>query len=294
MQPRTVGSRLDTTPHAYGGGGHEVAEVSRPSTHLNPVRPPPTGRTVPSSKSHPKDLNKLRQELSRHVGALSSQPPSQANSLAPSTTVSRQPSRQPSATSRQLLHDSTTHHRLSGSEYDIEFHEVDTPHVPIISPSKHSYGSHTQKRLPHITVESGSRDNIHFPSLTSQGGRDHVHHHQRSGSYSTTRDPHHTTTSKTLGRVNGHWSSREQYEFPTDSTTSGVLSQLHRVLESLSISCTDQKGHTLYLRCQSTKFQVHVDKDHRNMCQLQFQWLQGGSQELYEDLCSRIFSSLSV
>ena len=289
--PRTVSNRMDTTAHTHGGG-YEVGENTRPSTHLNPVRPPPTGRTVPPSKSHPKDLHKLRQEISRHVGAWNSQPPSQASSLAPSRNVSRQPSRQPSATSRQLLHDPTARHRLSGCEDDIEFHDVDIPYVPTVSPSKHSYGSHTQKRVPHITVESDSRDDIHFPSLTFQSNRDSQH--QRSGSYCGTRDLHHSIASKTLGRVNGHWLPSKQYEFRTDSSTSAILNQLQRAVESLNISCTDQKGNTLYLRCQSTKFQVHVDKEHHGLCQLQFQWLQGGSQELYEELCLRIFKSLSV
>ena len=116
-------NRPDTTLHPHRGG-HDVTEVLRPSTHLNPVRPPPSGHTVHTSASHPKDLNKLRQELNRHTVAWNSQSPSLVGSRNPS----RQPSRQTSASSRHGSQSSISH-RLSVPEFDsdIEFHEV--PHI---------------------------------------------------------------------------------------------------------------------------------------------------------------------
>lgn len=258
-----------------------MTEISRPPTQLKPVKPPPTGHTVHTSASHPRDLHKLRQALNHH--AWNPQPSSQANSLASSRNPSRKTFYQPSDSSRQ-----STSHRLSGSEFDndLEFHTVEAlTHTPDTSPSKNSYTFHSQ-RAPSVGVDS-SDSGIHFPSITPHSTRNT---RQRSSSHGS-REVYHSTFSK--HRKNGHWSSTKQFEFRTEKTLSSILHEMHKSLVELNISCTnsDQKTQTLYLRYQNINFQVHVDKDHLNTCQLHFQWLKGGSQERYEDLCSKIFHS---
>lgn len=271
-------NRPDTTLHPHRGG-HDVTEVLRPSTHLNPVRPPPSGHTVHTSASHPKDLNKLRQELNRHTVAWNSQSPSLVGSRNPS----RQPSRQTSASSRHGSQSSISH-RLSVPEFDsdIEFHEV--PHI--VSPSKHS--SHSQKKVPAITVDSGSSDvHVHFPSIAPPSNLDTRHRSSSHGS----REIFH---SKPPYLKNGHWTPSKTFEFRTDKIKSELLNELQRVVSDLNIIYTDLRGSTLYLKFQGIRFQVQVNKDHVSTCHLHFQWLSGGSQEQYEDLCSQIFRSLSV
>ena len=269
--PRSLRNRPDTTlqPHR---GGHEATELSRPPTHLNPVRPPSMGR---SSTSHPKDLHKLKQDLYRH-GAWNSQPSSQASSLA----GSRNPSRKPSAASRHSM----THHRWSGSDYDndLEFHHVET----VTDTSRHTYTSHSQ-RTPLAAIDS-SDHNVHFPSIAPRSSRNP---HQRTSSHGS-REVYHSTSNK--HHKNGYWSTTKQYEFRTEKAVSAILHDMQKALGDLNISCTssDQKTHTYNLRYQNITFQVHVDKDHLNTCQLHFHWIKGGSEEQYKDLCSLIFRSL--
>ncbi|CAI7995472.1 Hormonally up-regulated neu tumor-associated kinase [Geodia barretti] len=249
-------------------GPHGTAALPRPMTHLNPVRPPPI---FPTSISHPRDLNKLRQEMNRHAWV--SQPPSQASLTGSKRQTSRPASRQPSAAS------SKQSNRLSCPDYydDLEFHEVES----IASSSRQNYGLN---KAPHSTA-----DGVHFPSLAPHSNRGN---HQRSRSH---EHREHTSPVKHPPRTNGHWSPSKQFEFFSKISTSGLLAELSRVAESLNISCTGHKGHTVYLKSQSTKFQVHLDKDSaHSVCRLEFQWLQGGSQERYTRLCSDIFLSLST
>ena len=262
--PRTLRNRPDTTLQPCRGG-QDMTSVARPTSHLNPVRPQPS---FPTSLSQPKDLNEMtthRPEVNRHTW----NPPHNA-SLVGSRPVSRQP-----VSSRQTSQTSFSH-RWSGSEYDLEFYEVESSQGLT---SKHSYA---QKK---VTSNTGRKD-IHFPSITAHCSRDVDH--KRSYSYGSKDVP----LNRPLHRKNGHWSPK-QYEFETDHTASYIISELQRGVERLNISCIDQKGNTVYLKCQSMRFQVHVDKDH-DICQLDFQWLHGGSREQYKDLCLRIFRSLSV
>lgn len=264
--PRSLRNRPDQIQRLV----HDI----RPSTQLNPVRPQPP--TFPTSISHPKDLNKLqlvREELNRQ--SWNSQPPSQA-SLAGSRSTSRQPSRQPSrnpSASSRHTSQSKMANRFSCPEYmyeDIEFHMVE---------------SHN---MSHSNMTQVDDNSLHFPSITDRN-------HQRSRSHDskdTTTPYHHHHTKHHTTRTNGHWSSSKQYVFDSERSTHDIISDLGKVVKSHNISCTDKKANTIYLKNQSTKLQVHVDKDDKK-CLLNFQWLQGGTQEHYEKICSQIFSSLS-
>ena len=259
---------------------------ARPSTQLNPVRPTPAP-SFPTSISHPRDLNKLQQELNRH--AWTSQPPSQASLAGSRNTAqhsSRQSSRNPSAYSRHASQ-SNMSNRLSCPEYgDIEFHEVDSS----VSPPKH----HSQKKTSQsIAAEKG----VHFPSLTPHTNGGYINHQQRRRSHESkdSASQHSTTPIKPHPhqRTNGYWAPNKSYTIETEGSAGDVISGIETVAKNLNISCTDRKANTLYLKIQSTKLQVHVEKDqHHKKCQLSFQWLQGGSQEHYDKICSDIFSSL--
>ena len=265
---RSLRNRPDTTLLSHRAD----PSSQRPTTQLNPVRPPPV---FPTSISHPQDLNKLRHEINRH--AWGSQPPSQTSLAGPrSRQPSRPSSRQPSAVSNRY-HNSPSHNRRSCPEWDdLDFHEVESVASSSTRPT------HRQRKVSQGPTEGGG---VHFPSLTHASSRGN---HQRSRSH----DQHHPT--KHPHRTNGHWSPSMQFEFASDTSTSGLLSNLGRVAESLHISRLDQKGNTVYLKGQSIKFQVHVErKSQQNLYVLEFQWLQGGSHEEYTELCCQIFHSLS-
>ena len=263
--PRPLRNRQENPLLAHRAGQDPP---QRPTTQLNPVRPRPA---FPTSISHPKDLNKLRHDMNRHAWV--SQPPSQASLSGSKRHSSRPSSRQPSATPSKYP---SQNNRRSCPDYDdLDFHEVES----ISSPSR----SCGQRKVSQAEAES-----VHFPSLTPHSGRGN---RQRSRSHDH-RD--HTSPIKQAHRTNGHWSPSHEFEFVSESSTSGLLSELGRVAQRLNISLTSQKGHTLHLKSQSTKFQVHVDQDSQGVCRLKFQWLQGGSQEHYSRLCSDIFKHLST
>ena len=166
---------------------------------------------------------------------------------------------------------------------------MESSHAAHTSPSKHGHGPpHSQKKTMFSSDGANHTTDVHFPSLAPQssGSRDTRHRSSSHGS----REAYHGKQY----RRNGYVSPSKMFEFRTDMSVSTVVSELQRVVGSLNISWTEQKGNSMCLKYQSVRFQVHVDKDSYGTCHLGFQWLSGGDQGRYEDLCTQIFRTISV
>lgn len=257
--------------------------ISEP-TESTPTRPT-TVHMIRNGFSHSHELNQIRHDLNNtlhpptlNTKAWHSNPTTRTSSRNPSRHGSRTPSRVPSGSSVRTPPQTPAHLNIIDDDVEeLTFHEVESHNLVISGGEKHE----RRRRAFTIGGEEMMEQDDHLPSLLT--------------------NPHHTPTRRhttheydVSERRNGFSSQPITFQAPTDLDKDAIITEFLEIAERMKMRHLVSGRNVVSGVLKGVQIQIEAKKDLRGMCHVAFQWLSGGDQHTYKNICDTFMHNIQL